>query len=143
MRSAFTLMEVMVAAMIITFMGWGILQLQSNTVHNMDMMKGGFDTAVHASPLLVTLDQKNHQKSKDLYSFVKERYKIDYDPMISAMKKSRLTFRQREYGFITIEESLDENGQVRPTQSAGLLIYHNSVTAKQGTTSTLSFEMNR
>ena len=141
-RNAFTIIEVMVAVLIISFVGWGLLQMQQNTLHNITVVEDNFNTACVVSPLLLQADKKNHNKSKDLYSFIKDRYNIKYDPMISEMKKAKISYWHKDFAFISLEEGEENIKEAGiPTPKLGLSIQKVIVKEGKGSATLYSFEV--
>lgn len=108
MRSAFTLIEVMVSVVIISFVAVGLFGLQNNTTHNLELIKKQRHLALVASPLLVREDINLHNKTRTLYDFLKERYNLRYDTMIEALKNTTLTYTQEEFAFISLDEEIED-----------------------------------
>ena len=144
MRSGFTLLEVIIAATIIAFMSLGILQMQSNTTHNLSILNNQTQVSRSASAMLSQPYIKYHQKSQTLYEFLKDRYIIDYDPLIRELKKGRLTFSQKESGHISLDMgklNAEQEGTFEgSTPEIGLLLKINQLTHDKKSAQTLTFE---
>ena len=146
-KQAFTLLEVIIAAILISLMSIGILQLQSNTTHNLSVLKNQKNMEQLASSMLSQPDAKLHNKSQDLYTFLKDRYTIDYGPLIASLKNYKLHFSQKEVSSIDLdfaklkaeeEGSLDDNAP-----KLTLLIKSNELKQSSSSAKTLSFELLR
>ena len=139
MRSAFTLIEVMVSVVIISFVSVGLFGLQNNTTHNLELIKKQRHLALVASPLLVREDINLHNKTRTLYDFLKERYNLRYDTMIEALKNTTLTYTQEEFAFISLDEEV-ENTVGMQAPKVGLKISKIVVKSTTSSARVYSFE---
>lgn len=142
MRAGFTIIEVMVSVIIIVFVGWGILNMQQNSTHNLTVIQKGWAAALLASPLVIHADKSDHKRSRTLYDFVKDRYVIDYDPMIKEMKSHTFAYTQKRYSFINLSQ--EDNGTVSGNKAPKMGIQIDKVTiheAKKGGTTAFGFEL--
>lgn len=147
MRTAFTLLEVIIAAMIIAFMSIGILQMESNTTHNLHILHQEKAITLLSSSMLSQPDKKHHKKTQNLYTFLKDRYSIDYAPLISALKKEKVSFTQSEVASITLELAKHRAETVgslnKNLPDLALLIKENELKKASQSAKTLSFEINQ
>lgn len=147
MKRAFTLLEVIIAAMLIAFMSLGILKLDSNTTHTLGILDKQKEIALLSSSMLSQPDKKHHQKRQDLYTFLKDRYSIDYDPLISALKNEKVGFTQQEVASIKLNLAKRRAEQVGSLDNKlpdlALIIKQNELQKASQSAKTLSFEMNQ
>ena len=145
MRKAFTLLEVIIAAMIITFMGIGILQLESNTTHNLTILEKQKVMTQFSSSMLSQPDVKHHNKNQNLYTFLKDRYIIDYSPLITLLKKEKVHFTQKEVSAIKLnltKEKAEQTGSIDANiPDFTLLIKENKLQKSSQSAKTLTFKL--
>ncbi len=143
MRRAFTIIEVMVSVIIILFVGWGLLHMQENTIHNVKVLQKSWDTALLASPLIVQANREWHNKERTLYDFVKTRYTIKYDPMIALLKAKRFHYYQKAFSFIPLETPQDEhnNRSAYALPQMGLDVSRISIKDDTSSSRAFSFEL--
>ena len=140
MRHAFTLIEVMVAVVIISYVGWGVLALGQNTTHNLEVIKTQQNIAMIASPLLIEANINNHNKNRSLYDFLKERYVLNCDPMIDMLKGIKLEYKQKEFAFIHMGDG-DEDEVIEGAPKMGLSIQKIWVNDSKAGTTAYTFEV--
>lgn len=147
MTKAFTLLEVIIASMIIAFMSLGILQMQSNTTHNLSILNQQTKVSLGASSMLSQPNSKYHNKSQTLYDFLKDRYVITYDPLIKQLKEERLTFTQKESGTINLDlgkiNAEQEGSLGNSAADIGLILKINKLSSQKKSAQTLSFESSK
>jgi prepilin-type N-terminal cleavage/methylation domain-containing protein len=145
MKQAFTLIEVIIAAILISLMSIGILQLQSNTTHNLSILSQQKKMDQLASPILSQPDKKLHNKQQELYTFIKDRYIIDYAPLIDALKKHKVHFLQKELSSIKIDLAKSQAEQKGSLDSSvpklQLLIKSNELKTSVSSAKSINFEV--
>ena len=145
MKRAFTLLEVIISAMIISFMSIGILQMQSNTTHNLAILDQQREINHFASSMLNRPDAKLHNKKQDLYTFLKDRYTIDYAPLITLLKKEKVTFTQTDIASIKLnlaKAKAEEDGALNSNlPDPVLLMKRNQLQKASQSAQTITFEL--
>lgn len=143
-HKAFTIIEVMVSVVIVSLVGWGLLQTQAQSTYNVKHSLQVWKTALLAGPLIVHANQNLHNKEKTLYAFLQPRYHFTYDPMINALKAKKLHYIQKEYTFISLspdENQTDDQSGVA-MQNQGLYIDKVYIKSDLGTASAFAFRLN-
>lgn len=98
--------------MIITIMGFALLQMQSNTIKSLDLLDRRLDVNKYSSFLFSNISKDNHKKEKTVYDFIKERYNIDDDDIIEYLKMQKYQYNQEEMFFLTFGENEDIDDEV-------------------------------
>ncbi len=144
-RLAFTLIEVMVAVLLISLMSLGLLQMQSDTTHNLNILQKQSHMDQIASSMLIRPDTMYHNKKQDLYTFLKDRYTIDYDPLIHELSQQKFTFRQEQISTIHLDlakqKALQQGTLDEGVPKLQLLIFNNELIRNKLSAKTISFRM--
>lgn len=110
MRNGFSLVEVIIAVLIISVVGFALLQMQSNTIRSLKLLETRMEVNEYSSFLFGTISKDLHGKRRDVYEYIKERYNIDNDDLIKYLKEGEYEYRQDEMYFLHFGEGEDENG---------------------------------
>jgi len=109
LRGAFTLVEVMVAVVLISVVGFALLQMQSNTIRSLSLIETRMEVNRYSSFIFGKIDKNLHGTKKDVYEYVKDRYNIKDDDLIKYLKKGEYEYRQDEVYFLHFGDGEDEN----------------------------------
>lgn len=143
MRGAFTLIEVMIAVLIVSLTVWAVLGSQSQSMQSMGHIRNSWESALTVSPLISHADQRNHGKEKSMYDFLRGRYQIQYDPMIKALKALKVSYSQKEYTFISLGESNTSGELAGASRGMGLYVDRVVVKSQRGGLSAFAFRIGR
>ncbi|KIM12021.1 MAG: hypothetical protein KU37_04070 [Sulfuricurvum sp. PC08-66] len=112
----FTIVEVLVAVIILTFAGWGILQSQSQSSFMMRSNHIAWQMQLSSMPFLVTGNENLHGKEMTLYEFLSPRYNITHDEVVTALKAQKYSYSQKEFTYISLDGYMDETPDPTQTQ---------------------------
>ena len=106
---AFTLMEVLVAVLIISIVATALFQIAINSKYNFGFLtqKIKFDTM--SSIAFLHNKQKWHNSDKRLYDFLRSDYNISDDEFIKILKSEKIHYSHEEFSTISPFESSDSN----------------------------------
>ena len=118
MHKGFTLIEVLIAVVIISVVGLGLLQAGANNtklIHHMDVTQGDRELF---SLALLSADIENHGKRLDFYETVRSKFALN-DAMITHLKAHSYQYYHEEHatidfmgGFLSIIKGfLEEQGK--------------------------------
>ena len=104
MKRAFTLIEVMVAVMLLSVVGWSVLQSQQGSAFTVQGNQKSFDTALFTMPVLLLANKAYHNKERTLYEFLRTEYEIKDQEVVDALKQQKVHYSQEEFEFIAFEQ---------------------------------------
>lgn len=109
-KKAFTLIETLMAVVIISIVGYALLQTHSNVIHSLTLFADRMKVNEYSSILFSKISKDFHNKKRDLYEYAKEIYSINDDDLIKFLKKEEFLYKQEELYFMRLGESEDGNG---------------------------------
>ena len=104
MRSAFTLVEVLVATVIATVAGAGLLQLNSNYTHLFSTIKDKSVISEVVSIIGLHADIKYNKTTKSLYDILDKTYDIENDDLRKYLKDQSFDYNEHLVDTITFGE---------------------------------------
>lgn len=105
MRPAFTLMEVLVAAMIASVAGLALMQTSSNNNFLFERLKHVASMSEQVSVIGFNGDIAYNRTTKSLYDMLDKRYLIDNDELRTYLKDKKFDYREQVAETITFGES--------------------------------------
>jgi prepilin-type N-terminal cleavage/methylation domain-containing protein len=109
MRKAFTLVEVLVATVIATVAGAGLLQLNSNYTYLFSSIKDKSVISEVVSIVGLHADIKYNRTKKSLYDILDDTYEIENDDLRKYLKNQSYEYKEHLVDTITFGE--DELGE--------------------------------
>jgi prepilin-type N-terminal cleavage/methylation domain-containing protein len=109
MRSAFTLIEVLVATVIATVVGAGLLQLNSNYTYLFSKIKDKSLSSEIVSIIGLHADVKYNKTTKSLYDILDKTYDIKNDDLRKYLKDTSFDYRETLVDTITFGEDGSES----------------------------------
>jgi len=107
-RQGFSLIEVIISVMIITVLGFSLLQMNSNTIRSVELFENRLKVDEFSSPVFHNINEELHDKSDTIYDFIKMRYSsINDDDLIEYLKSREYLYRQNELYFLHFGEDGD------------------------------------
>ncbi len=104
MRRGFTIVEVVVAAVIATIAGVGLLQMNSNYTHLFNRITEKSTSSEILSIVGLHADQKYHHTSKTLDDLLNDTYQIDNDDLRKWLKDTKVDYSEHLVETITFGE---------------------------------------
>jgi prepilin-type N-terminal cleavage/methylation domain-containing protein len=109
MRNAFTLVEVLVATVIATVAGAGLLQLNSNYTHLFSRITEKSLSSEIVSLIGLHADLKYNKTTKSLFDILDKTYEIDNDDLRKYLKDQSFDYSEHLVETITLgEEDITE-----------------------------------
>ena len=109
MRSAFTLVEVLIAAAIASIAGVALLQMNSSNTLLFTKLKGLSQISEELALIGTHADERFNRSSKSLYDLLDKRYEIDNDDFRKYLKSKKYDYTETLVDTISFEGSdLDE-----------------------------------
>jgi len=110
MKRGFTLIEIVITVMIISVIGFALLQMQSNTIKTLELLDKRLKVNKYSSFIFSNISQNFHNKDKTVYEFIKDRYNLDDDDLILYLKEKEYGYTQDELFFLNFGEN-DNDGE--------------------------------
>ncbi len=104
MRSAFTLVEVLVAVVIATIVGAGLLQLNSNYSNLFGQIQKKSSSSEVMSIFGLHADLKYNRTDKTLYDLLEDDYEIENDDLRKYLKDQKFAYTEHLVDTITLGE---------------------------------------
>jgi prepilin-type N-terminal cleavage/methylation domain-containing protein len=95
MKHAFTLIEVLVAAMIASIAGMALLQMNSNNTHLFKQIKQRSSTSETMSLIALHSDKKYNKTTKSLYDILGDTYDIKNDDFRKYLKATPIDYSEQ------------------------------------------------
>lgn len=105
MRKAFTLVEVLIAAVLVSIAVIGLLQSSQNNLLLIDFAKKKKATNEIFSLILLNENEEWDKSDKDLYEFVKDKFDIKNDDLKTYLKNQKVLYTQEEANLIDLSEA--------------------------------------
>ena len=105
MRSAFTLIEVLVATVIASIAGMALLQMNSNNTHLFKQIQYRSSNSESVSLIALHSDKKYNKTSKSLYDILDTTYDIKNDDLRKYLKDTKVDYNEKVIETITFGES--------------------------------------
>ncbi|HIC11010.1 MAG TPA: type II secretion system protein [Campylobacterales bacterium] len=114
MKRGFTLVEVLVAVLIISVVGVALLKMRGDMVRSLSLVDSRMKVNRFSSFIFGKVSKKLHGKNLEVYEYVKERYNIKDDDLIHYLKSAKYEYRQDEIYFLHFGENSDsgEDGEM-------------------------------
>jgi prepilin-type N-terminal cleavage/methylation domain-containing protein len=112
LKKAFTLVEVIISILIISVMGFALLQMHSNTLKSLDLLDKRLEVNKFSSFIFSKVSEDLHGKRKTVYEYIKDRYVIDDDDLIRHLKLRTYEYSQDEVYFLNFGENGDINSSI-------------------------------
>jgi len=109
MRSAFTLIEVLVATVIATVAGAGLLQMNSNYTKIFSRIKEKSLSSETVSLIGLHTNIKYNKTSKTLFDILDNTYEIDNDDLRKYLKDQKFDYKENLVETITFGEDGEED----------------------------------
>jgi len=107
MKKSFTLIEIVITVMIISIIGFALLQMQSNTIQTLELLDKRLKVNKYSSFIFSNISDKYHNKHKTVYEFIKDRYNLNDDDLIRYFKEKEYGYTQDELFFLNFGENDD------------------------------------
>lgn len=108
MRKAFTLVEVLIAAVLVSVVVIGLFQSSQNNLLLIDFAKKKEATNEIFSLILLNENEEWNRSEKDLYEFVKDKFDIKNDDLKTYLKNQKVLYSQEEANLIDLSEAYAE-----------------------------------
>lgn len=95
MKHAFTLIEVLVAAVIASIAGMALLQMNSNNTHLFKQIKQRSSTSEPMSLIALHSDKKYNKTTKSLFDILDDTYDIKNDDFRKYLKETRIDYSEQ------------------------------------------------
>ena len=118
MRKSFTLIEIVITVMLISIIGFALLQMQSNTIRSLELLDKRLKVNKYSSFIFSTISKNLHKKNRTVYEFIKDRYIIDDDDVIRYLKEKEYVYTQDEMFFLNFGENEDGETEMEMQSSA-------------------------
>jgi len=105
MRSAFTLIEVLVATVIASIAGMALLQMNSNNTHLFKQIQYRSSNSESVSLIALHSDKKYNKTCKSLYDILDTTYDIKNDDLRKYLKDTKVDYNEKVIETITFGES--------------------------------------
>lgn len=105
MRKAFTLVEVLVAAGIISIVGLALLQSHSTNTKLINRMSTQYHIKEEFSLVLLNANVNYSGSTKTIYDFVSQKFSIDNDDIRKWLKSRRLSYKDKEFSTIKLTDA--------------------------------------
>ncbi len=105
MRKAFTLIEVLISAGIISVVGLALLQTHSHNAKLIDTMTSKYHAKEEFSLVLLNAKSKWDGSSKTLYDMVSTKYSFKDDDTIKWLKSKKLDYTQDAFSSVDLLET--------------------------------------
>lgn len=108
MRKAFTLVEVLIAAVLVSVVVVGLFQSSQNNLLLIDFAKKKEATNEIFSLILLNENEEWNRSEKDLYEFIKDKFDIKNDDLKTYLKNQKVLYSQEEANLIDLSEAYAE-----------------------------------
>ena len=112
MKNGFTLIEIVITVMLVSIMGFALLQMQSNTLRSLELLDKRLKVNQYSSFLFSNITKDLHKKHRTVYEFIKDRYTIDDDDIIRYLKEKEYEYTQDEMFFLNFGENEDGDAEM-------------------------------
>ncbi len=106
-KKAFTLIEVLIAVMLLAIAGAALMQVSINNKNNFELTANRVIFDEEVSIPLTHRDKKYHKTTKDLYTYLSAEYNLTNDEIIKFLKSKKFSYEQKNFSVIKPFE--DEN----------------------------------
>lgn len=107
MKQGFTLIEVIIAVVIISVVGLALLQMRGDTIRSLKLIETRMEVNKYSSFIFGTISKDLHGKNLEVYDYIKDRYFIKDDELIHYFKSAKYEYRQDEIYFLHFGENED------------------------------------
>ncbi len=104
MRKAFTLVEVLVSVTIISIVVLGLLNSNATNSKLSKNLSNKYAQKSEFSIILLNANENFHGKNKNLYDFVREKFKIKNDDLRSWLKDKKVLYTDKKFSSIKLLE---------------------------------------
>jgi prepilin-type N-terminal cleavage/methylation domain-containing protein len=108
-QGGFTLVEVIMAVIIASFLSYGYLKVHGTSLHFLDLIDKRLETNEYSSFIFSQVSKDLHEKKKSVKEFVETRYNIDDDELLEYFDKVEYRYTQEELYFLNFGEFSEEN----------------------------------
>ena len=129
-REGFTLIEVLIATVILAVVGTGLLQISSNYKKNFEFLKRKSQLAYLASIPLIHNNQKYHNSDKTLYQFVEDSYTDIDDDLRRYLDQYKVHYEEEEISSISTGGDLNDSQDTQDQNNFSILF--NKITITHG-----------
>ena len=117
MKKAFTLIEIVITVLIISIIGFALLQMQSNTIKSLELLDTRLKVNKYSSFIFSKITKNLHEKHKSVYEFIQDRYNITDDELLEYLKNKEYRYFQEELFFLNFGENEDGENEMMQEQS--------------------------
>jgi prepilin-type N-terminal cleavage/methylation domain-containing protein len=107
-QRGFTLIEVIIAVIITSMIGYGYLKVHGTSLHFIDLIDKRLKTNEFSSFIFSQVSKDLHEKKKSVKEFVEMRYTIDDDELLEYLDKIEYEYTQEELYFLNFGEFSEE-----------------------------------
>jgi len=127
-REGFTLIEVLIATVILAVVGTGLLQISSNYKKNFEFLKRKSQLAYLASIPLIHNNQKYHNSDKTLYQFIEDSYTDIDDDLRRYLDEYKVHYEEEEISSISTGEDLNDTDDEQNQNSFSIIFNKITIT---------------
>lgn len=102
MRKAFTLVEVLVSAGIISIVGIALLQSHSTNTKLINRMNKQYHVKEEFSLILLNANENYSGSSKSIYDFISQKFTIKNDELKKWLKDKSIEYKDKEFSNIKL-----------------------------------------
>ncbi len=106
-HGGFTLIEVMISVVIISVVGFTMLQTHANSIYSLSLFAERMKANEYSSLLFTKISKDLNNKTRDLYEFIQDQYVITDDDLLKFLKKHEFLYKQKELYFMRLGDSSD------------------------------------
>ncbi len=148
MTKAFTLIEVLVSVIILSYVGVGLLQISSNNKHNFIYLREKSHYDRLASIAFIHNSPKYNHKTMNLYDYIRDDYTNIDDELRKYLKNIKVTYEEKEIStFKPLEEDKEDissdfqenNGKMQ--SALNLTINYDKITVSKEKSSTYVYKI--
>ncbi len=111
MRNGFSLVEVIISVLIISIVGFALLQMQSTTLKSLSLIETRLEVNEFSSLIFGKVTKDLHEKKRTAYEYIQDRYTIDSDDLIRYLKEREYEYTQEELYFLHFGDNEEESDE--------------------------------
>jgi len=112
LKKAFTLIEIVITVLIISIIGFALLQMKSNTIKSLELLDTRLKVNKYSSFIFSNITKDLHEKQKSVYEFIQDRYNIRDDELIEYLKNKEYRYTQDELFFLNFGENEEGDSEI-------------------------------
>jgi prepilin-type N-terminal cleavage/methylation domain-containing protein len=110
-QGGFTLVEVIMAVLITSFLVYGYLKVHGTSLLFLELVDRRLETNEYSSFIFSQVSKDLHEKKKSVKEFVEMRYNIDDDELLEYFDKVEYRYTQKELYFLNFGEFNEESSE--------------------------------